>query len=150
MCDLILYSVPCPSLSPVPGKHHSGTTQRKADVTVSVAGCSPVCDTRGITAFLFKENGTPVSDGLYLGVTWTINRHIDTDCSRKRASQARGLVLVFISGCFELPRISSLLYDFAALLSSEFVFKYHLFVLSYTCYSIHGKVEDGLWELVLL
>lgn len=76
------------------------------------------------------------------------NRHMDTDCSRKHASQ--GLVLVFISGCFELPRISSLLYDFAAFLSSELVFKYHLFVLSYTCYSIHGGVEDGLWELVLL
>lgn len=34
---MILYSVPCPSLSPVPGKCHSGIAQRSPFPTPSLA-----------------------------------------------------------------------------------------------------------------
>lgn len=84
---MILYSVPCPSLSPVPGKCHSGIAQRSLFPTPSLAQLAKLMSQSRLLAvhvfvtleasplFSLKENWVPISDGLYLGVTWTINKY---------------------------------------------------------------------------
>jgi hypothetical protein len=102
-----------------------------------IPACSCVCDAGGIHLYFSLEKRS--------GCVFQKYYVFASDTSRQKSTHPRAWLQVLLSDGFEWLKMRSLLCDCCSgfvcfFLSLEFVFKLQLFLLGYTCCSIHVEV----------